>query len=83
MMNKRGSFFFGFAIGLFIFVMGVLFIPFLTDDITTTRTSLDCTNTSITGGEMITCLEVDIITPYLIWFFISVALGYISGGIRN
>jgi len=81
-MNKQGSIFFGIIVGLFVFVIGVLFIPFLTEDIATTRTLLDCTNSSITGGTMITCLQIDLVTPYLIWFFVSVALGYISGGLR-
>lgn len=80
-MNKKGSIFFGVTIGLFLFVMGVLFIPFLTDDITTTRSDLDCSNsTAITGGTMISCLMVDALVPYLIWFFCSIAIGLIVGG---
>lgn len=82
-MNKRGSIFFGFAIALIIYVSGVMFIPFIVDDISTTRTALDCTNTSITGGVMLTCLTVDLVNPYLIWFFISVALGYLVGGTQQ
>lgn len=78
-MNKRGSLFFGVSIGLFIFVMGVLFIPFLTDDITTFRTNMDCTNMSITDGTKIACLQSDLLIPYLIWFFVSLALGLIAG----
>ena len=81
-MNKRGSVFFGVSVGIFLFVMGVLFIPFITDDITTTRTDLNCANgTAITDGTKLTCLTVDLVVPYLIWFFASVALGYIAGGI--
>lgn len=66
--------------GIFIFIMGVLFIPFVTDDITTTRTSLDCTNTSISSGTKLTCLGVDIVVPYLIWFFVSLLAGFVIGG---
>ena len=80
-MNNRGSVFFGVTVGIFLFVMGVLFIPFLTDDVTTARGSLDCTNsTGISGGTKLTCLTVDLVIPYLIWFFASIALGYIAGG---
>lgn len=81
-MNKRGSIFLGVTIGIFIYIMGVLFIPFITDDITTTRIDLDCTNTSVSGGTMITCLMVDTLIPYLILFFVSLLVGFIIGGIH-
>jgi hypothetical protein len=79
-MNKRGNIFFGVSVGIFLYVMGVLFIPFLTDDITSARTNLDCTNTSITDGTKLTCLNVDIVIPYFIWFLLCLLLGYIAGG---
>ena len=82
MINKKGSIFLGVTIGIFIYIIGVLFIPFITDDITTTRNELDCTNASITGGTMITCLMVDSLIPYIIWFFISLLLGFIVGGLH-
>ena len=47
--------------------------------ITTTRNDLDCTNTSITDGTKLNCLTVDIVMPYLIWFFVSAGLGYLAG----
>ena len=81
MLNKKGSIFFGVIIGIFIFVCGVLFLPFLADDISTTRTDLKCSEAvNITGGVMITCLSVDILIPYVILFFSSLALGFIIGG---
>ena len=78
-MNKRGNIFWGVTIGLFLFVVGVLVIPFFTDDITTTRTSLDCSNVAITGGTMIACLLTDLVVPYFIWFFVSLAVGIFAG----
>lgn len=81
-MNKRGSIFLGVTIGIFIWIMGVLFLPFMTDDISTLRTSLDCSNTSISGGTMLTCLFTDALVPYFIWFFVSLALGFLVGGGR-
>lgn len=81
-MNKRGSAILGIVIGIIIYMFGVLFIPFITDDITTTRADLDCTNSSISDGSKLACLEVDIVVPYLIWFFISLLLGFIIGGKR-
>jgi len=79
-MNKSGGgFFFGITIGVFLFIVGILLIPFFTDDITTTRTALDCTNASISDGTKLTCLEIDLLIPYLIVFFVSLAGGLIAG----
>ncbi len=80
-MNKKGSIFFSVVIGLFVFMTGVLFIPFIVDDITTFRTALDCEMSgSITDGTMMTCLFGSALVPYFIWFFSSLALGFIVGG---
>jgi len=79
MMNKRGSAFFGIIIGVVIYIFGVLFIPFLMDDVTTFRGEMDCSSTSISNGAMFSCLIGDAAIPYLIWFFISLALGFIVG----
>ncbi len=82
-MNKRGSAFLGIALGIFIFVMGALTMPFLLDDIDTARTDLDCTNSSITGGAKINCLFVGAINPFFILFFTSLAIGLIVGGSKG
>jgi hypothetical protein len=78
-MKRKGNIFFGAVVGLIIFVFGVLIIPFFADDITTTRVALDCTNTSIYDGTKLTCLGTDLVIPYFIWFFVSVAVGYFVG----
>ena len=78
-MNKKGSAFFGIAIGIVIYIFGVLFIPFIMDDVTTFREAMDCSNTDITGGTMLSCLTGDLVIPYLIWFFISLTLGFVVG----
>lgn len=80
-MNKKGSLFFGLIIGIFIYVTGVLFLPFIIDDITTARVSIGCESyQNLTGGEMLTCLEFDLLAPYFIWFFLSMLLGFVIGG---
>lgn len=80
-MNRKGNMYFGIIIGIFVFVTGVLFIPFITDDITTARNNLQCSSpTTITSGTMLTCLLFSSLTPYLIWFFVSLLLGFIVGG---
>lgn len=80
-MNKRGSsIFFGFTMGLVCFIIGVLIIPFLTDDIVTTRTNLNCTGAdTISDGTMIECLQIDLVVPYFIWFFVSLSVGIFAG----
>jgi len=78
-MNKKGAAFFGVAIGIVIYMFGVLFIPFIMDDVTTFRGAMDCSNTDISGGTMLSCRIADAAIPYLIWFFISLAVGFIIG----
>ncbi len=80
-MNKKGNTFIGIVLGLLIFVFGVLIVPYIADDITDTRVTLNCANPSdITGGTMLTCLQMSIIIPYFIWLFVSIFLGLIIGG---
>lgn len=79
MMNKKGSAFFGVAMAIVVYIFGVLMMPFLMDDITTFRDAMSCSSSNISGGTMLSCLIGDAAIPYLIWFFISLALGYIAG----
>jgi len=81
-MNKKGNIFFGATIGIFCFIIGVLIIPFFADDITSARVALDCSNVSISDGVKWTCLNIDLVIPYFIWFFVSLAVG-IMGGINK
>ncbi len=79
-MNKKGNVYFGIGMGIFIFIMGVLFLPFILDDIDTSRNALSCsTPESISDGIKLTCLAISGLVPYYLWFFISIALGYIIG----
>lgn len=77
--GKRGNIFFGVTLGLFVFFFGVLIIPFFEDDITTARTNLDCSNVTISDGIKWTCLNIDLVIPYLILFFVSLAVGVLGG----
>jgi len=78
-MNKKGNVFFGATLGIVCFIVGVLIIPFFTDDITIARNNLDCTNVTITDGTKLTCLLGDMVIPYFIWFFASLAVGILGG----
>jgi hypothetical protein len=81
-MNKRGSIFLGFSISIFLFIMGVLIMPYLFDDIATARVGLNCDSEDITSGNMLSCLFISATNPYFIWLFTSLALGLIIGGLR-
>lgn len=83
-MNKKGNVFLNLVLGIFIFISGVLIYPYITDDITTTRALLNCENfAGLSNGTIIQCLITSGIAPYFIWFFISIALGFIIGGLKD
>ncbi len=81
-MNKRGSMIFGITIGIFIYIMGVLMLPFIIDDIDTARDAFSCSDTTITDGNKINCLITDLTIPYFILFFVSLLLGFVAGSIK-
>jgi len=82
MRNKRGNIFFGITIGIFVFMFGVLLIPFIVDDVDTFRTNMDCSNADISDASKLSCLFGDLTIPYFIWFFVSALIGFIGGSIR-
>ncbi len=83
-MNKKGSMFLGIGLGIFMFIIGALILPYLTDDVSTFRVALNCSNSdSITNGAKLTCLFGGALIPYYIWLFTSLALGLVIGGSRN
>jgi len=79
-MNKKGSAFFGITIGVYIFIMGILIIPYLTDSIDEARVNLQCENAGISDGIKLTCLLHDAVIPYFILFIMSVVVGFFVGG---
>ena len=79
-MNKKGNIFLGVTLFLLISFMGVLIIPYFTDDIVTVRDLLSCASPlDISDGTKLMCLNIDLLIPYFIWFIFSVALGYLGG----
>lgn len=79
-MNKKANIFRSIFITLFIYVSGILILSFLLDDIISTRLALDCTNTAaISDGVKLTCLAIGGVTPYFLWFLISISLGFVIG----
>lgn len=83
-MNKKGqAALVGLAIGIFIFMLAMVFIDPMRDVITETRSAdqLDCDNSSISDGTKSTCLIVDIILPYFIISVLALAGAWISARI--
>jgi len=83
-LNKKGqTAMLGLMIGVFIFLLAMVFITPLADVITESRATseLDCSNASISDGKKLTCLMVDLILPYFIGVVIAVAGGYLGAKI--
>lgn len=78
-MNKKGNIFLSIAVCLFLWIMGILFLPFITEGITDARTLIECSSTTISDGAKLMCLNFDLLVPYFIWFIGSVAIGYVAG----
>ena len=80
-MNKKGQVNLGIAIivGFMIFLIGIPIINILKPDVNIARgsTGLDCTNTSITDGNRLACLVVDLTIPYFMLLIMSAAGGVI------
>lgn len=67
-------------IGIFIFMLAMVFIDPISDVITEARATdqLDCDNSSISDGHKMTCLIVDLLLPYFIGVVIAIAGGWIG-----
>ena len=79
MKNKRGNIFLGVVIAIFIWIYGILMIPFIIDSIDVTRSDLSCSTTTISFGTKTLCLLIDGIVPYIIWTLMVIILGLIVG----
>lgn len=82
MTNKKAQY---GLIGMMSAVMLILFafqmITPIKDEVTTARNSanLDCTNSSISTGDRMTCIAVDLYLPYFIIVALAAAGGYLIG----
>lgn len=74
-MNKQGSIFLAIFFAFFIFIFGILFINFLIPDIDLARTSLSCTDSTISDGTKLMCLFTDGALILYIWAIISISGG--------
>jgi uncharacterized membrane protein len=78
-LNKSGQQMWGIGIVFACFVILAAFIMIvpLSSLIDTARIDLDCNNTSISMGEKITCLGIDLYLPYFILIALFALLAYV------
>lgn len=67
----------GMMIAVFVFIFAILAAPVLKDMINYGRGEMDCGNTSITTGQKVTCIAIDLILPYFIGSVIFGAVAYL------
>jgi hypothetical protein len=67
----------GMMIAIFVFIFAIIAAPVLKDMIDYGRTGMDCSNTSITTGQKMTCIAIDLILPYFIGSVIFGAVAYL------
>tara|TARA_Y100000310_G_C20633498_1_gene789930 strand:- start:1195 stop:1467 length:273 start_codon:yes stop_codon:yes gene_type:complete len=85
-MNRKGQTLgIALVIAITIFIVGMLNVNFIKDEVTRVRDSsnLDCGNTAefpegISDGTKLSCLVVDLVVPYFIIIIFSVAGGLIT-----
>lgn len=82
-MNRKGQIGLSVILTITFFLIGMATLNFIRDEITDVRLadSLDCSNISISDGNKLTCLTVDIALPYFILLIISASLGVITSKI--
>lgn len=76
--NAQG-FFIIIVISLFLFIMGVMVLNIVKDDIPaiTSVSGLNCDDTTISDGKKLTCLTLDLTIPYLALTIFSITGGSI------
>jgi len=79
MVNNKAQMSLAILSALAVFVCGFLFINFLTPEIDTFRTAMDCSSVdTITDGQKIVCLGGGLVVPYFILGLLSLAIGAIT-----
>lgn len=77
-MNKKGqTFMISLLTGIMIFLFGIVFINFISPDLTTARTQLQCTTPTISDGAKLTCLFTDTAVIYFIALILSITAGVV------
>lgn len=80
-MNNKGQIFLvGLMLGIAAYMLAMAFIDPLSDVINEVRGTdqLDCSNSTISDGHKLTCLQVDLILPIFIGVCVGLAGAYIT-----
>lgn len=77
-MNNKGQTMLAIYFAVFIFLIGIVFINFLKPEVTSFRTSMNCTDVNnISDGTKLACLLGDTVVLYWIVIVISISGGTI------
>jgi hypothetical protein len=73
-MNKKAEIGFAVVTFIFFFLIGMVVVNLIKPEVTNARSpsSLDCGNSTISDGNKLTCLAVDLTIPYFIVLVCSV-----------
>ena len=79
-MKKKGEIGFAVVTFIFFFLIGMVVVNLIKPDVSLARNAanLDCGNASISDGNKLTCLAVDLTIPYFIVIVCSAGLSIIT-----
>jgi hypothetical protein len=78
MENKKGQLGLAIISAIFVFIIGMLIINFLMDEVTNFRVNMNCDSyTTISDGTKLLCLVGDVVVIYWIWLVFSIVIGII------
>jgi len=78
MKHKKAQLGLAIISAIFVFIVGMLIINFLMDEVTNFRVNMDCSNYSgISDGTKLLCLVGDTVVIYWIWLVFSIVIGII------
>lgn len=63
---------------LAVFIIGLMFVNFIMPEVTTFRTAMSCSDSTISDGAKLLCLFGDVTVPYVIVTILSLAVGAIT-----
>lgn len=75
-LNKKGGAFMTLLIAVVFFMFGVLIIGLLFPLISGTRGDLSCSDNTISSGNKLTCLGIDMLVPAFVISLVLIGGGY-------
>jgi len=79
MNNKAQTLGLAIVSSIMVFIIGLMILNFVMDEITVARAELGCASpATITDGTKLLCLAIDGTVPYWILLILSIAIGTIT-----